>query len=413
MKKLLTLCAVLTMGITALTSCSGGDSKIDSITNDYIRLASGGTNIVISQNETSKSVDIQSNCSWQVSISDNEDWQSLQVSSSSSGSGNQNVLLVTDANTTTSIRTAKLTFTKSSGNVSFTITQEAGELSFNVSPKEYEFPANGGQYTFNIEGNAEWTATAPEWCTLDKSQGKGGKEQLTVTVGENPDVTARNGQILLNGKKTATIEIRQQGMAYSLTVSTNAFNMDAIGGDYEITVTCNGSWRISIDNSTWCSVDKNSGSANTSGEIIKATFKPNTTTEERKAKFTIVAGNDAKIDYITVTQLPGTPPDVSAPNCEPKSNTELSLSATYKSMFEVTEFGFCYGRSENPTQKVKVGDNGGKSGTIATTLTLEDGNTYYVRSYATSAVGTTYSNDVQIEMKGKQPGKNDNPSPEA
>ena len=413
MNKLLSLCAVLITGLITLTSCSGGGGGDDSVTNDYIRLATGGTSIALSQSETSKSVDIQSNCSWNVSITDNANWQTLKISSSTSGSGNQNIILDTDANSTTSPRTARLTFTKTSGNVYFTITQEAGALSFSVSPKEYEFPANGGQYTFTVEGNINWKATAPEWCTLDKTEGKGGTEQLTVTVGENPNTTPQSGQIILTGEKTAIIEVKQQGKAYSLTVSTNAFNMDAVGGDYEITLTCNGSWRINIDNSAWCSVDKTSGSANTSGEKIKVTCKPNTTTEERKANLTIVAGNDAKIETITVTQLPGSLPEVTAPQYEVKSSTELSLTATYTSMFDVTEYGFCYGLSANPTQKVKVGDNGGKSGTISTTLTLEDGNTYYIRSYAVSAAGTTYSDDVQVEMKGKQPGKDDNPSPDA
>ena len=412
MNKLLSLCAVLITGLITFTSCSGGGGGDDSVTNDYIRLATGGTNIAFSQSETSKSVDIQSNCSWQVSITNNSSWQSLTITSQTSGSGNQNVILSTDANTTTTKRTATLMFTKSSGNVSFTITQEAGELSFSVSPKEYEFPANGGQYTFTVEGNISWKATAPEWCTLDKTEGKGGTEQLTVTVGENPNTTPQSGQIILTGEKTAIIEVKQQGKAYSLTVSTNAFNIDAVGGDYEITLTCNGSWRINIDNSAWCSVDKTSGSANTSGEKIKVTCKPNTTIEERKANLTIVAGNDAKIETITVTQLPGALPEVTIPQYEAKSSTELSLTATYTSMFDVTEYGFCYGLSANPTQKVKVGDNGGKSGTISTTLTLEDGNTYYIRSYAVSAAGTTYSDDVQVEMKGKQPGKDDKPSPD-
>ena len=125
----------------------------------------------------------------------------------------------------------------------------------------------------------------------------------------------------------------------------------------------------------------------------------------------MVAGNDAKVETITVTQLPGSLPEVTVPQYEVKSNTELSLTATYTSMFDVTEYGFCYGASPSPTQKEKVGDNGGKSGTISTTLTLEDGKIYYVRSYVTSAMGTTYSDDVQIEMKGKQPGNSDNPSP--
>ena len=411
MKKLLTQCVALLVGLTTFTACSGGGGGDDIITNEYINLASGGTSIAFAQSETSKSVDIQSNCSWNVSITDNENWPSLRITSGASGSGNQNVLLATDANNTTSKRTAKLKFSKSSGDVLFNISQEAGELSFSVSPKEYDFPANGGQYTFTIDGNIKWKATAPDWCTLDKTEGNGGTEQLTVTVDENPNTTARNGQIVLTGEKTATINVSQQGKAYSLTVSTNAFNMDALGGDYEITVTCNGSWRINIDNSAWCSVDKSSGSANTFGEKIKVTCKPNTTTDERKANITVVAGNDAKVETITVTQLPGSLPEVTVPQYEVKSNTELSLTATYTSMFDVTEYGFCYGASPSPTQKEKVGDNGGKSGTISTTLTLEDGKVYYVRSYVTSAMGTTYSDDVQIEMKGKQPGNSDNPSP--
>ena len=411
MKKLLTQCAALLVGLTTFTACSGGGGGDDGITNDYINLASGATTIAFTQSETTKSVDIQSNCSWNVSITDNDNWPTLRITSSPSGSGNQNVVLATEANNTTSRRTAKLLFTKSSGNVSFTITQEAGDLSFSVTPKEYEFPANGGQYTFALEGNIKWKATAPDWCTLDKTEGNGGTEYLTVTVDENPNTTARNGQIVLTGEKTATINVSQQGKAYSLTVSTNAFNMDAIGGDYEITVTCNGSWRINIDNSAWCSVDKPTGQANSAGEKIIVTCKPNITTDQRKANITIVAGNDAKRETVTVTQLPGKMPEVTAPTATEKSSTEVELTATYTSMFDVTEYGFFYGTSPSPTQKVKVGENGGKSGTITTTLTLEDGKTFYARSYVTSAMGTTYSDDVQIEMKGKQPGNGDNPSP--
>jgi hypothetical protein len=307
MMKLLSKGVALLLGLFAITSCSGGSEGEESITNEYIRLATGGSNISLTQSETSKSVVIQSNCSWNVSITDNANWSTLSITTSTSGSGNQNIELSTDANTTRSKRTAKLTFTKNSGNVSFSITQEAGDISFSVTPKEYEFPASGGQYTFTIDGNIDWNVSAPEWCTLDKTKGSGAG-LLTVAVEENPNTTARNGQILFSGERSATINISQQGKAYSLTVSTNAFNMEALGGDYDITVTCNGSCRINVDNASWCSVDKNSGSANTSGEKVKVTIKPNTTTEERKANITIVAGNDAKIETVSVTQLAGSMP---------------------------------------------------------------------------------------------------------
>lgn len=412
MKQLLTYCALLLCGFGLLSSCSGGNSDSDnSTTNDYIRIDNNVNSISLSAGEKQKKISVYSNCSWQITL-ENSNWTTLSVDRTE-GSNNVDIWLSTDENTTTSTRYATLTFKSPGITKTLTVTQASGELSLTVSPSAYEFAADGGEYNFTVEGNSDWKVSSkPDWCEIvGSAEGKSGRSLLAVKVGENPSTTARNGQIIIAGEKTATLEVSQQGKAYSLTVSTNAFNIPAIGGQQSIIITTNGSWRINIDNSAWCKVDKQSGVKNTVGEEVVITCDPNPTTEERYANVTVVAGNDAKIETIRVTQLNGTLPVVTAPQYEVKNNVEVTLTAGYESMFDVTEYGFCYGTAEKPTQKHQVGTNGGKNGSIQATLTLEEGKTYYVRTYAVSAVGATYSDDVKIEMKGRQPAGDDNTSP--
>lgn len=414
MKKLLLCCASLLMTVVLLSSCSGGgdDGGPGAISNDYIRMKQGGRSIAFGKNETYKSIEIESNCSWNVSIS-TSNWSSLKVNPRS-GSGNQNISLETDENETTSERTARLTLSSSGLSVTFEISQAAGSLSLKSTPGSYTFDANGGNYTFTIEGNTDWTVfSKPEWCDIEKTSGKSGKEDLLVKVGENPGTTNREGQIVLRGETTAYISVSQYGKSYSLTVSEKVFNCAATGETKQFILTCNGSWRLSIDNSSWCHASKNVGSSNTAdGETITITCDPNNTTGSREAHVTIVAGNDAKTETVNILQMAGTLPVLTTPQYESLSNTQLELTASYESMFDVTEYGFCYGTAPSPTQKVKVGDNGGKTGSIETSLSLEDGKTYYVRAYAISAVGISYSADKEVQMQGQKPGKEDNPSPQ-
>lgn len=414
MKKILFCCASLLMTALLLSSCSGGgdDGGPGALSNDYIRLKQGGRSIAFGKNETYKSIEIESNCSWSVSIS-TSNWSSLKVNPRS-GSGNQNISLETDENETTSERIARLTLSSSGLSVTFEISQAAGSLSLKATPNAYTFDANGGNYTFTIEGNTDWTVySKPEWCDIEKTSGKSGKEDLLVKVGENPNTTNREGQIVLKGETTAYINVSQYGKSYTLTVSEKNFYFNTIDEPKSFVLTCNGSWRLSIDNSSWCHASKSVGSSNTpDGETITITCDPNNTTGNREANVTIVAGNDAKVETVKVTQLAGTLPVVTEPQYEELSSTQLKLTASYESLFDVTEYGFCYGLSPEPTQRTKVGENGGKSGKIETTVPVVDGNTYYIRSYAVSAVGTKFSSDIKVTTKGQKPGKEDNPSPQ-
>jgi hypothetical protein len=52
-----------------------------------------------------------------------------------------------------------------------------------------------------------------------------------------------------------------------------------------------------------------------------------------------------------------------------------------------------------------------KETTFSTTSKQEDGYTYYICAYATTVVGTTYSEDYPVTLPGSTPGNDDNPSP--
>ena len=413
MKQLLNYCFALVMGTTLLASCSSGDDDdgwSENTTNDYIRIDNNINSITLSAGEKQRKISIYSNCSWTVSI---DGWSSLGVDQTS-GSGNVDIWLDTEENTTTSARNATLTFTSSGIKKTLTITQSAGELSLKASPSKYTFPADGGEYTFNIEGNTDWKVTeVPDWCEIvGEKEGKSGKSQLRVNAKENPYTTNQSGIIKIVGEMSTTIEVEQQGKAYFLTVNTNGYNVNALGGRREVVISCNGTWKINIDNDSWCHVDKTLGNGDTAGETVTITCDANPWLEERIVNVNIIAGNDAKHATITITQLSATKPVIDTPVAEIKSSTEMMLSADYTSMFNVTEYGFCYGREPQPTNKVKMGDSGSTNGTIQGTLKVEDGYTYYVRAYAVSAVGISYSNDITVEMKGAQPGKDDIPSPD-
>jgi len=405
-------------GTMLLTACPD-NNPIEEITNDYIRLKSGSTTIQIGANETLVSVDVQSNCSWSASITENSNWTDLEITSGRDGSGNQNILLATSANTTTSARSAKLTFSKGSGGiVSFTISQAAGTASLTILPdNKHEFGAEGGEYRFTINSSSDWKVTShPTWCEIVGSpEGKSGQSSLTIKAGENPYTTPQNGQIIIEGEVPATIQVTQQGKDYSLTVNPLSLSIGATGEKQTFHLTCNGSWHIVIKESSWCRVDKATGSSNfPSGEDIAITCDPNTAESTRPNEITIVAGPEATRQTISITQTQATRPVVTPPTNLKQTSTSVSIYSSFESMFDVTEYGFSYyaepaGTSSEKTYK--VGSNGGKSGTIQGELAIEGGKKYHIRAYAISVVGTAYSDYMLVETAGRRPSSDDNDSP--
>ncbi len=71
----------------------------------------------------------------------------------------------------------------------------------------------------------------------------------------------------------------------------------------------------------------------------------------------------------------------------------------------VTSSGICWSTSANPTtSNSKTTDGSGTGSFISTIINLQSNTTYYVRAYATNAIGTAYGNEISFTTTGLNPG---------
>ena len=309
MKKILISGIAVLLSIFMFSCGGGGDDGGAGPTNDYIRIDNNVNSISLAAADEQRKISIYSNCNWSVTIiASNWDLKLDRYE----GSGDVDIWLSTGPNTTTTNRSATLIFKSQGITKTLTITQLPGDLSLTVSPTSWEFSADGENKVFTIQGNSAWKVTSkPDWCEIvGASEGKSGESHLEVKVGANPNASKLVGQIIITGEKIIAIDVSQRAKQYVLTVSENSFNIAATGGEASVIVTCNGSWRVSVDQE-WCHVNKSSGMANTpNGETLTITCDSNPVAVEKKANVTLYYGNDAGVTpvNIEITLLPGIQP---------------------------------------------------------------------------------------------------------
>ena len=111
------------------------------------------------------------------------------------------------------------------------------------------------------------------------------------------------------------------------------------------------------------------------------------------------ATNSAGTSYseqitVTTTAVPATIADVTSSDITGVS-FKVSSEIANNGGAEVTEKGFCYSTTENPT--VESSKNVVEGDAFETTIAeLANGTTYYVRAYATNSAGTAYSEQISV-----------------
>ena len=162
-----------------------------------------------------QSFTIESNVNWTITA---PDWCSL---SATSGTGNATITVAVGENTSQDERSGDIVVSGPEGlSATIKVTQAgkpqppAPTLAVNATALTFE--SVQGQQSFTIESNANWTITAPDWCSLSATSGTG-NATITVAVGENASQEERSGSIVVSGPDglSATIEVTQAGKPYS------------------------------------------------------------------------------------------------------------------------------------------------------------------------------------------------------
>ncbi len=415
--------------MAGMTGCKS-DEELTAKPAKEILIVEGG-NIEMRSGDETKDVSITANCSWVMSY-DQTEWTTLTVQPQR-GTGNGNLVITTDQNTTVFDRVETILLTSDGGlNQKITLRQVSGDPSINISTKALNFAAApDGAQLLSIKSNVEgWKIQIPsgiDWLHLDKTSGNVGTEVVNVTVDPiQSDVPRSTSFTILYGSSSADVLVTQEGMDsndITLGVNTEQINIEPSGGDQVIQVISNAVWRAFVPSSaqSWLTIEPAQGAGN--GEIHVHCQPNNDTDHDRLSVIVIIAGtqNPQQVDVL-VQQGEGTVQYPTLSDLEIMSQevmpTEAMLFFEFTSASEVGEYGFCWSaRNQVPTvddEKQVVG-SGGTQGFVEEFIGgLTPETTYYARGYVNFGGQVIYTPNVltfTTPSETSEPSDSDNPDP--
>lgn len=147
----------------------------------------------------SKTFTVTSNTDW--TATSDADWAKL---SATGGSGNAQVTVTAEENTTTKQRIAAITLKTKDGKTTATIklSQNGADIIFRTDGdnREYEIGAEGGEIQFFVIHNIEcYLKELPEWIILDNMQTYDGATWYKFIIIPNTSTSERGGHIVIRG----------------------------------------------------------------------------------------------------------------------------------------------------------------------------------------------------------------------
>ncbi|MBP5229506.1 MAG: hypothetical protein J6Z32_05105 [Bacteroidales bacterium] len=254
-------------------------------------------------------------------------------------------------------------------------TPDASTLS--VSPTTLTLAANASA-TVTVTSNVAWTVSAPTGYTASPTSGSN-NGSFTVTAGATPT----GGTLTVSGKgKSASVTISAPSAA-AITVSPESIEIEnASGKTGTFTITCSGSWEITLPTSkpTWLtSVAPLSGTGNATVTVTTGEY---TSKNADQTFVTVKSGTNTK--YVTIKKA-------GAQNVPPTKPT--NLQPTGSNISTITTFSWAASTDANGdaiTYTAMVSKDNSTWTTIATTKNtsamnkteLDKNTTYYYKVVA-------------------------------
>ena len=280
--------------------------------------------------EGSETFDVTSNVPWEIQVTSEGDWLSVDPMSGDGGKASETVTISVEANETGDPREGSIVITpldgdKPEANIKTLTVKQTSSVSLVLDPadKLEEFGSSEGEKTFTVTANVPWSVSEdglPEWVTVKpmSGAGTGEAEQVTVSVAQNTTGKQLTGTITVvaDGEQAGaedvvkTIAVSQKA-SVSLVLSTETLEFTHETTPLTFTVTSNAPWTVTFENTDGAdvirTVSPETGEASEQPTTVTVTPWANTTDAERNATITVTAsleGEEPVVKTIQVTQTP-------------------------------------------------------------------------------------------------------------
>ena len=288
--------AIIILVLTACTEYTIGYDKDEllSLSTDKIEMEYDGGQA---------SVEIESICSWDLTICSSCDWVHSSVNH---GNGGKNSVTITiDKNKTITPRSATITISNEQCNISYQIAieQKAGTPNIEVSPEELVFTYESGAKGLKIISNIDYTITSSqEWCTIDATKGGSGEKELQVSVTKNSTIEPRSATVKIENSEYKIVKevvVTQSSSAPAINVGETEIFVTVDGISKEVKVSSNIPWNASC-NADWVTLTPTI--AEIGETLLSITIANNTKVEPRSAIVRIYNEEHGVIKEIVISQ---------------------------------------------------------------------------------------------------------------
>ena len=278
----------------------------------------------------SETFDVTSNVPWEIKVTSEGDWLSVDPMSGDGGKASETVTIYVKANDTGDPREGSIVITpldgdKPEANIKTLTVKQTSSVSLVLDPadKLEEFGSSEGEKTFTVTANVPWSVSEdglPEWVTVKpmSGAGTGEAEQVTVSVAQNTTGKQLTGTITVvaDGEQAGAEDVVKtiavsQNASVSLVLSTETLEFTHEETPLTFTVTSNAPWTVTFENTDGAevirTVSPETGEASEQPTTVTVTPWANTTDAERNATITVTAsleGEEPVVKTIQVTQTP-------------------------------------------------------------------------------------------------------------
>ncbi len=192
-----------------------------------------------------------------------------------------------------------------------------------VSLSEISTDCDGCTQSFNVITNTTWTvSSSADWCQVSPESGSSGTNTVEVDIEANTSTDGRTAYLTVEAGSLSEQITITEGNVDVLSLSENSYEVDAAGGDIDITATTTGDFSITT------SVDwiEESELKSTTDSTVTFTVSENTSLYDREG-YIVFTYNDLS-DTAYVTQ------DASSATIDPDETGMTSDAMTLASYME-------------------------------------------------------------------------------